>query len=153
MKSAVEDFERSLRDIRFFVNVGAPHPVARRIESFDDWPGPEDGRVEQIHLRQQAIHDDVIGSDPSEVQEIFDRVVRSVVIIGSNILNVPEETDAWDPRGTAVWHAAWTAGLVAVHLALQRPLPSDLAGQWAWFQQGRWPAVLVSIDTTEFVIL
>ncbi|MFN3652284.1 MAG: hypothetical protein ACK47B_22120 [Armatimonadota bacterium] len=49
------------------------------------------------------------------------------------------EQDCFHAPTQAVWHAAWTAGLVALCCFLGQPVPPELASQWHWFSEGHWP--------------
>lgn len=152
------EFESSLTSIPWFRCTGQPlgNLTVRFIHSWDEWPGPEDDKVSTIHFRQQALHDEILAADPSrrtELNMLFQRVSERVVILASEALSLDlSQHDAWHAPSTAVWHAGWTAGLIALCLATNRAVPTDIESQWNWFSKGRWPSALVSPDTEMFYI-
>jgi hypothetical protein len=128
-----------------FSRVGDAHAVERpRLRSWDEWGGPEDPRVEAIHLRQQQLHDQIVGDDPA-AERFFLRVRDEVIHAAAGQLpGYDPSSDAWDPRSLAVWHAGWTAALVACFETRALDLPRELDEQWHWFREGHWPAAFVS---------
>jgi len=149
LDSSLIDFEQRLPQVPWFRHIGEPlsDSTIQRFQTWDEWFGPEDARVSAIHLRQQELHDDVLRSQvssSSDLESLFQRVVSQVRDLASRALSLDASGDAWDARSTAVWHAGWTAGLVALCLATKSTIPPDLQAQWRWFAHGRWPAAVES---------
>ncbi len=155
----LNEFESRLSGVPWFRHAGQPanDSTASFIRSWDDWPGPEDERVSAIHFRQQALHDEILAANPSrsgELEELFQRVTAQVVALASQALSVnPNQQDSWDAPSTAVWHAGYTSGLIALCLATTREIPADIQAQWNWFSRGRWPSALASADSEFFTFI
>jgi hypothetical protein len=133
-----------LQNIRWFSRVGEPIAAPLpRLRSWDAWAGPQDPRVEALHLRQQAFHDHIVANDPT-VENLFLTIRDQIVEAAGRYVAYDPTSDAWDPQSLAVWHAGWTAALVACYETRNIELPHELAEQWYWFRQGHWPAAFVS---------
>ena len=133
-----------LQNIRWFSRVGEPIAAALpRLASWDEWAGPEDPRVQAIHERQQALHDQIVGVDPA-AETLFLGIRDQVVQWAGSCVEYDPESDAWDPKSLAVWHAGWTAALVACYENRNTEIPRELEEQWYWFREGHWPAAFVS---------
>ena len=127
--------------------------------AWDDWPGPQSPLVELIHTQHQDLYDELLarsGNGPA-LEAVFDRIRdRVLALAGARVPYDPAE-DAWHPPSAAVWHAAWTAGLMALCISEGRTRPPELASQWMWFTRGHWPAAYAREallgSTAEFVVL
>jgi hypothetical protein len=142
----LEDVDR----IQWFARVRRPleGSATRVLADWTEWPGPSDPLVEAIHVRQQEIHDALLAEfeHPEEAEQEFQRVVNRVIQIAGGAVPFDEKADAWHAPTSAVWHAAWTAGLVALYQLAGRSPERDIAEQWQWFLGGRWPAAAASLD-------
>jgi hypothetical protein len=136
-------FLRQLEEISWFAKIGEPLLATspfKQIRSWEEWPGPEEFSVEQIGYRQQSLYDELMESgDSAELTRLWEKIHSIVFRDAKHRVPYDEREDAWHGPTTAVWDAAWTAGLVGLHLFLQRPIPADLQQQWTWFAEGHWP--------------
>jgi hypothetical protein len=143
---AVADFLESLPRIPWFANVGKPLPpgaLAKSLSCWDDWPGPEDPYVFELDARQQVLHDDILKrfeARRDDLTTLWNRVQEAVRRHASPAVPYDPEADAWHGPTSAVWQAAWTAGLMAWCSLLEYPIPPELQEQWDWFARGHWPA-------------
>jgi hypothetical protein len=112
-----------------------------RIASWDDWAGPEAPLVEQLGLRQQALHDSVV---PAAAKEQWDRALHIVVAVCARLVPYDEVADAWHGPNMAVWSAAWTFALEEAILSSNLLVPAELSAQIFWYECGHWPCALVS---------
>ncbi len=141
----VTNFVAQLEGIPWFAHVGTPlqsRTAIQRMSRWDQWPGPEDPCTSELPYRQQALHDELMGASAPlnhALSELWDTIQATVLTSAAK--NVPYKTneDAWYGPNVAVWHAAWTAGLVGLCLFLKRPVPEEVQEQWKWFVQGHWP--------------
>ena len=148
--SSLSDYLARLDTVPWFSTIGTPIPESPgvpRISGWDEWPGPEDDNVSALALRQQApLRRDHGRWLPNHLlkrtwDQIHEAVFRRV------LLAVPYDPaqDAWHAPSSAVWQAAWTAGLVGLCLAAGRSIPEDLQTQWQWFLRGHWPCGYKSV--------
>ncbi len=150
MTPTSESFVESLAEVHWFKAIGQPllEDGVVHLSSCDEWPGPEDARVEAFFCKQQSFHDELeasSGTRRSELVALWDAIHRRVFEAAGPVIGYDPAQDAWHGPSTATWHAAWTAGLVAWCQALQHPVPDWLAQQWDWFRRGRWPAGFASL--------
>jgi len=146
----LETFIRSLAAIPWFAAVGRPTDDGRlpRILSWDAPWNPEDPSTATIHLRQQELFDDIVATSPNagETEALFERVRRDVETSACRTVPYDPSQDCYHAPNAAVWHAAWTAGLVALCREAGRPLPAELGAQWALFRLGHWPAAFAAMN-------
>ena len=140
----LEHFETSLVEIPWFLRVGAPIDVnVGRLSRWDEWPGPEDPGVAVLHVHQQSLFDDLLAAGPAEdLEALFNRINKGVMSIASTRVPFDENQDAWHAPTTAVWHAGWTAAILALSTVTKHDLPDLVRWQWRWFLEGHWPAGL-----------
>jgi|SRR6516162_4126631 hypothetical protein len=144
--AAITAFLQEVASIPWFRNIGKPLPPdsrAKPIFQWKDWPGPEDPAIIELSQRHQSLHDSILAQFKIEREDllaIWDRVNEAVFFYASPALPYSEEEDAWHGPTAALWHAAWTAGLIAWCVHLCQPIPADLQEQWEWYVLGRWPA-------------
>ena len=143
-----ETVRERLRRTSLFANLGGSVEVdgVSRMVDWSDWPGPEDPAVQaaldpvNTYLEGMAA---LLGDDA------VDRLLDAGVSYCKELVPYDEAGDAWDPRRTAVWHAA------AAHLAeldfVQRgqEIPSILRAQLQWFERGHWPCALAKQPATD----
>ena len=118
MTDSSNTFLDSLRQLPWFQNIGQPLEAEAviRLGSWKDWTGPQDPKVEAVHLQQQAAKDELerlLGSQRDELVELWERIQEDVITRAGPVVGYNPAADAWDAPSTAVWHAAWTACLVA----------------------------------------
>ena len=104
---------RRISSLPLFINLGKTAAGARQISGWDDWAGPERPLVEEIHLRQQEIHDSVVAT---EEEGAWKESLNAAVALLSNAVPYDVNEDIWYGPNMAVWHAAWTFALETVHL-------------------------------------
>lgn len=140
-----EMFLEDLKAVPWFRNIGRSTAVdsrLRRIHRWEDWPGPEDPSVSELSTREQALHDEILGiagEDRSELVRLWGRIHAVVFRSAASVVPYDPQQDAWHAPSTAVWQAAWTAGLVGLFQQSRHPIPMDLREQWNWFVRGHWP--------------
>jgi hypothetical protein len=143
-------FVDGLDRVKWFAHLFEPleEPGASAFPDWAAWPGPVDPRVSEIHFRQQELYDALLATSerPEELKALFDVVVARVIQLARSSVPFDEKEDAWHAPTTAVWHAAWTAGLIALYETRQLPADPEVAAQWRWFERGRWPAAAFSFD-------
>jgi len=144
-------FLSELRSIPWFSRVGQPADDRRvdRIRSWDEWPGAESPLVEAVHLDQQKFHDELRAEYPSDLAGFNELVQEIVDHVSPSVREYDPDEDSWHAPSTAVWHAAWTAALVAHYVKVDRAVPSTIGEQWTWFLRGHWPAAYRRLSTTE----
>jgi hypothetical protein len=139
----VDGFLRDIESMRWFVNIGVPVSPASRVKqirAWDEWAGPDDEAVGELHSRQQSLYDEIMKLDQSGAgRALWDRIHAIVQRVAAASVPYDAKEDAWYGPNVAVWQAAWTAGLVGLYLYFRRPLPQDLTEQWQWFLKGHWP--------------
>jgi hypothetical protein len=145
-----EEFILELEQVPWFSRLGQAidDESVERIRSWDDWPGPEDPRVERLHLDQQLFYDALRAIHPAELAG-FDALVSQIVAHASQFVAYEEESDAWHAPSTAVWHAAWTAALAAHYHKVGREMPATIRDQWKWFRLGHWPAAYRAVSAED----
>ena len=134
---------RKINTIQLFSKLGSAIDdcAIARITSWEDWTGPEDLLVEQIALRQQALHDLVV---PIEATDQWNQALRLVATACSTLVPYHEGADAWYAPNIAAWSLAWTFSLEEAHLASDVAVPAELDAQLFWYERGHWPCALVS---------
>lgn len=139
----MEAFLRELEAIPWFASIGEPLPAGsgcKQIGSWDEWRGPEEPSVAEVADRQQTLYDEMMGGrEAPRLKDLWDRVHEVVFREATPGIPYDPDADTWHPPTFAVWHAAWTAGLVGAHRFLHRPIPPELHQQWHWFAAGHWP--------------
>jgi hypothetical protein len=156
--STIDGFLAQLRGIPWFANLGRPSPedsAVGRIDRWEDWPGPEEPSVAALHERQQEMYDSIMREPEiprDDLRALWDRI--HAVVFESATPRVPydPDQDSWHGPSAAVWHAAWTAGLVGLYLRSGRPIPPDLQEQWSWFVRGHWPCGSASVVPNERIV-
>lgn len=89
------------------------------------------------------------GAQRGDLSALWDRVHAAVFHAASPKVPYDPREDAWHGPTTAVWQAAWTAGLIALCMKTGQRIPSDLQEQWAWFVRGHWPSGYARLDTND----
>jgi hypothetical protein len=136
-------FVDQLARVPWFENIGravSPNNGVKQIFSWAEWGGPEDSALAEISCRQQSYYDELIQASKNKAaNEVWERIQS--IVFQNAIPRVPYDAnrDTWYGPTAAVWHAAWTAGLIALCLFLSQAIPADLQDQWDWFAQGHWP--------------
>lgn len=138
-------FLRELERIPWFANLGEPisgvHDI-ERISRWDDWSGPEKSGVDEVCYRQQALYDELLGcgkEGAEQLTQLWESIQRTVLAAAAKNVPYDPSEDTWHGPTLAVWHAAWTAGLIGLCLFLCKPIPAEQQEQWQWFSQGHWP--------------
>jgi hypothetical protein len=148
---AVDDFLAQLDTVPWFSNIGRPTPAdaeVGRIHEWEEWPGPEEPTITELSLRHQALFDDIMadaGAQRAALTEVWDRVHDRVFRAAAPKVPYDPQRDAWHGPTTAVWQAAWTAGLVGLCLHTGRSVPPEIQEQWLWFVRGHWPSGYSSV--------
>jgi len=143
-----EHFLDDLARVPWFANLGRPiSPTShvRRIFGWDGWPGPEDDAVVKLHSRHQALYESILGDAKDKhlsAEELWKNIHEVVFRVASQKVPYHANRDAWHAPSTAVWQAAWTAGLVGLYHLLEQKVPDDLEEQWQWYREGHWPCAL-----------
>jgi hypothetical protein len=143
---ALTKFLIELGSIPWFSNIGKSLPAdtaAKQLRRWEDWPGPEEPTISELHERQQVLYEDMMAESEGrrkELLELWDRVHKTALTFASLAVPYDPDQDAWHGPTMAVWQAAWTAGLIAWCIYLRRPIPKDLQEQWKWFVLGHWPS-------------
>jgi hypothetical protein len=139
----VDTFLRQIETMPWFASIGKPLPPNSRvtqIRDWDEWSGPEDEAVSEMHSRQQALYDEIMAVKGTEVARLLWNQIQDIVRrVSAARVPYDDKRDPWYAPTAAVAHAAWTAGLVGLYLYAGWPLPHDLQEQWRWFLDGRWP--------------
>jgi hypothetical protein len=141
----MEEFLDQLERIPWFSRLGNPLSgdcVHKQIHSWEEWPGPEEESVSAVHLRQQALHDNILAESKQlrpSLEELWKRIDAVVIRVAAPSVPFDANEDAWYAPNVAVWHAAWTAGLVGLYEMSKKPMPANLHAQWNCFTAGHWP--------------
>ena len=156
---SLDAFIDSLSTVPWFSRIGEAPADVSRITSWDEWPGPEDDFVRSAAMDQQAIYDTFCVAQnglPPELQSTWDKVHQSVFDRAAPQVPYDPDEDTWHPPTAAVWDAAWTACLVALHIQTGRAIPQLLHDRWQWFLRGHWPCSYSGVPedsvTCEFVV-
>lgn len=140
------DFLQLIDTIPWFSRTGIPDDQqngAVFMTEWEQWPGPDDAGVQRIHHDQQALYDQIMSEGVDQLRVLtttWEAVQATVLRVASSFVAFDPDADAWHAPTTAVWQAAWTAGLICLCLYLRKPIPDDLMEQWRWFLAGHWPA-------------
>lgn len=143
---SVEDFLAQLETISWFGNLGnpiLPRSGVEQIYRWEDWPGPEEPPILELSLRQQILYDSIMsdaGEQQGDLSALWDRIHAVVFRAAAPKVPYDPQQDSWHGPTTAVWQAAWTAGLIGLCLQLGRFVPPELEEQWIWFLRGHWPS-------------
>lgn len=140
----LEKFLRELEQVRWFSNIGkrVETTVVEQIYDWGEWRGPEDSGLVEISCRQQELYDELESSAGHTVPtmgQIWAYIHSEVFRNSTDSIPYQEGRDTWDGPTAAVWHAAWTAGLIGLCRFLKRTVPADVNDQWSWFLKGHWP--------------
>lgn len=151
MASKIDSFATSIAQFNWFHAIGQPllEDGVVRLDSFDDWPGPETKIVDALFVELQRFKDDlksISGDRISELEVLWHNIYRSVIEVAGSAIKYDPKEDAWNARWAATNEGAWTAALMAWHLALDQEIPELLKEVWSWFQKGRWPAGFAVLD-------
>jgi hypothetical protein len=142
---SADAFLAELASIPWFENVGKPVPSGsgvKCISTWEEWPGPEDPPTGQLFDRQQLLHDSIMslaGNRREALAALWDRIANAVRNLAAPHVPYDPEQDSWHGPTMAVWHAGWTAGLIALCRETGRPVPPELQELWQWFVRGHWP--------------
>lgn len=142
----VVEFLKLLELMPWFRNIGgsiSPDAAVERISTWEDWPGPEEPSVIELGYREQSFYDEFMQAAGEDVRqrlsELWDRIHAVVFRVAAPAVPFDPKQDTWHAPTSAVWHAAWTAGLIGLCLQTGRPVPAELEEQFSWFAQGHWP--------------
>ncbi len=136
----IDEFLSVAKNIEWFSAIGDPissHAV-ERIESWDDWEGPEDPQVEALHSGHGETFDQLVEGDDTLKHE-FNTIVDEITTIASKYVPYDADEDPWYAPTTAVGQAAWTVALISIYIKKQMDVPKMLVEQWNWFLKGHWP--------------
>jgi hypothetical protein len=141
----IERFLADLESVPWFSNIGKEIPpefTIKRLSSWEVWPGPEDIGISELSLMQQSLFDEIMATSDNKghLVDLWDKIHEIVVRVAKTKVPYDPDKDAWHAPTLAVWQAAWTAGLIGLCLATNRPIPMDLQEQWDWFLRGHWPS-------------
>jgi hypothetical protein len=154
MNTLSGEFIQLVRAIPWFAHIGDPieNPALPRLHTWDKWGNPEDPQIIMIHLRQQDLYDEILQNNAScadDLAETFDHVIKMVIELARERVPYDKAEDSYYAPNTAVYHAGWTAGLVALCQMTDREPPPEIAVQWHWFRKGHWPAAFVDVDAND----
>ncbi|GIW80570.1 MAG: hypothetical protein KatS3mg105_2377 [Gemmatales bacterium] len=110
----------------------------------------------EIHTRQQSLYETIFakaGQQREAAKNLWNNIHTIVFHYASKNVPYDPTEDAWHAPSTAVWQAAWTAGLVGVCRMLNQDIPDDLEQQWRWFQEGHWPCALENENGNKHVVV
>lgn len=147
----VERFVAELYSIPWFSNIGKPTPPeagVERIYAWEDWLGPDEPGNSRLFEGQQRLYDSMMdgaGNEKERLAALWDRIHAAVFRAAAPRVPYDPNQDCYHTPSTAVWCAAWTAGLVGLCLASRRPVPPELQEQWEWFVRGHWPSGYASL--------
>ncbi|HDT5889378.1 TPA: hypothetical protein QHA87_004912 [Aeromonas dhakensis] len=133
--------------IQFFSALGAEIDDASivRIGEWDEWPGPEDPRVEEIGLMQQSLYERVAHATE---EAKWSRALRLMVEAAAKAVPYIEGEDASYGPNIAVWSAAWTFALEELYSSHDAPVPAEVRAQLYWYERGHWPCALIELSST-----
>jgi hypothetical protein len=132
----------------WFANCGkSSESSASTIGSWDEWAGPEDELVSEIHYKQQSFHDQLVTNEEEEKR--WKKLLYSLLEIIRCHAPYIEDEDACYAPNIAVWQAAWVLALVTIFEEKSESVPKEVLAQWAWFKKGRWPCSLVSPEKAD----
>jgi len=110
-----------------------------RILSWEEWPGPEDPRVEDINTRMQSMYDGLASMD----EKVWTMAIDIATNIAAQSVPYIHDEDAWYGPNAAVWMAAWAFALEELYTCHCLPIPADVCAQLFWYERGHWPCALV----------
>jgi hypothetical protein len=134
--------QRTWTDIAWFSSLFEPSPWdsgSVRLWRWDEWPGPEDAGCLEFALQRQHFLDSLEAEFGSPVTSLFNQVSEDVRTTAQLLIPQHPGSDAWNAPTTAVWSAAWAAGLCASFAYTSWPVPDDFREEWIWLQSGHWP--------------
>jgi hypothetical protein len=149
--ASVSDLLAALEVVPWFANLGRPTPDdagVQRMAAWEDWPGPEEPTVAEMSLRHQELYDRIMaeaGDHQPELADLWGRIHAAVFRRAAHAVPFDPAQDAWHGPTTAVWVAAWAAGLIGLCLQTGRPVPPELREQWGWYARGHWPSGYASV--------
>ena len=157
---SLRQFMELLENLDWFSRIGSCPADVPHLSKWEDWPGPEDLASSLLYEDQQAIFDSFCtesGQLAPALQTMWDTVRKFVETRASQLVPYDPEEDAWYPPNAAVWSAAWTAALIAIHLEDSRAISQSLQVQWSWYACGHWPCSYsdpgASDPSNEYVVL
>lgn len=144
--SSLAEFIASLHYVPWFRAIGKAHPndrQVRRIQSWRDWPGPEDGYGDWFGRFPALVREQMYAENPDrqgELEQTWTTIEPLVLEFAiANLPDYDDEADAYYGPNACAWQAAYNAALVGCHIPLSRPLPEPIADQWSWLIDGHWP--------------
>ncbi|MBK8990006.1 MAG: hypothetical protein IPM39_28755 [Chloroflexi bacterium] len=148
------EFIQLVKSIPWFEHIGKPIKNAElpRLYTWAKWGNPEDLPIALLHIRQQDLYDEIIEnnvSNSTDLADFFNQVVSIVIELAKKRVPYDEAEDSNYAPNTAVYHAGWTAGLIALCLMTDREPPLEIKAQWYWFREGHWPAAFTAIDSDD----
>ena len=144
--ATLDDFLAQLEAVPWFSNISRATLADARVErifAWDEWPGPEEPAIAELSLRHQALYDAIMGEAGEQrvsLSELWNHIHAALFRAALPRVPYVPNQDAWHGPKTAVWQAAWTAGLIGLCLRTGRPVPADLWEQWSWYTRGHWPS-------------
>ncbi len=136
-------FLSELEDVPWFERIGMPlqhDNVSDQIHSWSEWLGPEQPSVIALHEQQQKLYDELTDKGKSvEMVAIWEQIQSAVFRVAMPKIPYDSKQDTWYAPNAALWHAAWTAGLVGLCAFAKRAVPDDIDAQWRAFVSGHWP--------------
>src|SRR6516165_7330374 len=159
MNAKVDEFLQQLETVPWFTNLGKPiprHEGAKQIRSWEEWPGPEDDAISEMSYHQQGLYDEIMENareDRRLLESLWNKIDEKVVAVARNAVPYDPNRDSYYGPNLAVWHAAWTAGLIGLYLRLGKPIPPELQVPWEWFVRGHWPFSLQTESPKETLVI
>jgi len=147
----VGDFLAQLESVPWFSNIGRrtpPDAGVERLSAWEQWPGPEEPAIEKLSSQHQEQYDRIMaeaGNNRAALTELWETIHATVFRRATSQVPYDPNQDAWHGPTTAVWQAAWTAGLVGLCLRTSRPVSPELLEQWRWYTRGHWPSGYASL--------
>lgn len=116
-----------------------------RLQSVDDWPGPEDEHAEELSKDFNGNHRRLVEEAGwlrrGRRQATYDRVrSRVIAIAGPKFPGYRDGADPWHAPNCAAYNAGSVAALMAVAWEANVVPPASLAAEWQWYRHGHWPA-------------
>ena len=152
---SIEQFLIQLESVPWFRSLGEPTSSdsdIERLQRWEDWPGPEEPSVLELSTEHQALFDDLMataGKHQEDLSSLWQRIHAIVFRVARSAVPYDPSKDAWHAPSSAVWQAAWTAGLIGLCLHTGHAIPQRLDEQWKWFIRGHWPAGYANSDSEE----
>ncbi len=147
----VGDFLAQLETVPWFCNTGRParpDATVERISAWEEWPGPEEPAIGELSFRHQDLYERIMaeaGQQRTALTGLWEAIHAAVFQRAASRVPYDAKQDAWHGPTTAVWQAAWTAGLIGLCLRTGRGVPPELQEQWSWYVRGHWPSGYASL--------